>query len=202
MPDIRVLIVEDEPIIAADIAEFLESNDYGIVGKAYECYRALELLDLRMTDIVLLDINLDCEMDGIELAKIINEKYQIPFVFLTSYADKDTISRAKHTMPAGYIVKPFDEKELFATIEIAIFKHNQRNAPLLDLANIKLSLGELLTEKECDILWDIYQGKSNKRMAELHFISLNTVKSHVKKIYDKLDVHSRSEAIVKLHNLV
>ena len=128
---------------------------------------------------------------------------KIPFVFLTSYADKATLERAKHTNPMGYIVKPFNEKDLFATLEIALFNYSQRQHPIslnLDVLNERLL--SQLTAKEFDILKDIYEGRTNNQMAERNFISVNTVKSHIKKIYDKLDVHSRSQAIVKIREMM
>jgi len=197
---LKILIVEDEPIIMQDIIECLESIGHEVIGNAYNGKRALELLDHRNADLVLLDINLEGKIDGIEIANIINDQYKIPFIFLTSYADQSTLDRVKRTRPAGYIVKPFEERDLFAAVELA-----QVNRPVKERIELSLELivnryKNLLTLKECEILWNIYQAKTNKQMAEMHFVSINTIKTHIKKIYDKLDVHSRTEVLVKLRS--
>ena len=94
MANIRVLIVEDDPVIAADLEAYLLSMDYFVCGKAYKISRAQDMLSTTYPDIALLDINLSGGQEGIELGRIINEKYHIPFVFITSYADKNTIQEA------------------------------------------------------------------------------------------------------------
>ncbi len=202
MSEIRVLIVEDEPLIAEDIADYLSTRDYVVSGIAHNFETALQQLQNNGPDIALLDVNLGEVKDGIQLAERINEQYKIPFIFLTSYADEATLDRAKHTRPLGYIVKPFDERDLLSTLEIALFNYAQRQAPVqLDLERLNRSINNSLTNKEFEILLDLRSGKTNKQMAEAHFISINTIKTHVKNIYDKLDVHTRSQAIAKLRNL-
>jgi AmiR/NasT family two-component response regulator len=102
---------------------------------------ALHELSSNTPDIVLLDINLGSNIDGIDIAEIINKRYQIPFIYLTSYADRSTVDRAKHTRPMGYIVKPFDERDLFTTLEIALFNFSQAQPKIelsLDHLNTKL----------------------------------------------------------------
>jgi len=128
--DIRTLVVEDELIIAEDIKTKLISLGYNIVGVAATFNEALALLENNKPDIAILDIMLRGEKDGINLAEIIQNQYKIPFIFLTSYADKTTVERARQVMPDGYLVKPFTDKDLFAAIEIAIFKKisNQNKA--------------------------------------------------------------------------
>ncbi len=201
MTQIRVLIVEDEPLIAEDIKEILSSIDFVVSGLAYDALDALRELRTNTPDIVMLDINLSSEKDGIDIATIINQEYQIPFVFLTSYADRATLSRAKHTRPMGYIVKPFDEKDLFATLEIALFNF-YASQPLvelnLDQVNSRYDIN--LTQKEFEVLQSVMTGMTNRQMAEKHFISVNTIKTHLKNLYEKLDVHTRSQLIAKLRD--
>lgn len=203
MHQIRVLVVEDEPLIAEDIRETLDNIDFQVSGVAYNSDSALNQLATNTPDIVILDVNLGSEKDGIEIAEIINEKYRIPFIYLTSYADRATIDRAKHTRPMGYVVKPFDEKDLFTTLEIAVFNFNQKQPAIeFNLNKINHRLLSKLTQKEFEILTSIFEGKTNRQMSEEHFISLNTIKTHIKKIYDKLDVNTRTMAIAKLRDLV
>ncbi|MBK8504855.1 MAG: response regulator transcription factor [Saprospiraceae bacterium] len=202
MSNIRVLVVEDEPLIAEDIRETLDNIDFEVSGVAYDSDVALYELSSNTPDIVLLDINLGSDIDGIDIAEIINRKYQIPFIYLTSYADRSTVDRAKHTRPMGYIVKPFDERDLFTTLEIALFNFSQTQPKIeLNLEHVNTKLLGKLTQKEFEILTSIFEGKTNRQMADEHFISLNTIKTHVKNLYDKLDVHTRTQAITKLRDM-
>ena len=101
------MIVEDEPLIAENIAFYLNNSSFTVCGIAYDDEEAKMFLENGFPDAVVLDINLASEMNGIDLAALINDKYSVPFIFLTSYADKETIERAKKVKPWGYIVKPF-----------------------------------------------------------------------------------------------
>lgn len=202
MANIQVLIVEDEPLIAEDIREYLSNVDYTVLDVAYNKSQALKALERQTPDMILLDINLGGNLAGIEIAHLINQKYQLPFIFLTSYAHKSILDQAKVTRPMGYIVKPFTEKDLFSSIEIALYNFSQNARPQnLNLERINQMLISPLTEKEFQALQDIYQGLTNKQMAEKHFVTVNTIKTHLQNLYDKLNVGSRSEAMAKLRNL-
>lgn len=200
--DIRVLVVEDEPLIAEDIRITLDNIDFSVSAVVYDSDGALQQLAENTPDVVLLDVNLDSALDGIQIAQIINDKYHIPFVFLTSYADRETVDRAKQTRPMGYIVKPFDENDLFATLEIALHNYSMQQ-PKVE-ANLEKLNGKILgalTQKEFDVLNSLKEGKTNRQMADEHFISVNTIKTHIKNIYDKLDVNSRTRAVARLREL-
>jgi len=124
----KILIVEDEPIIATDIELILENLGYEVCGTVDNAVEAMENIIENNPDLVLLDIHIEGDMDGILLAQEIKEKHKIPFIFLTSNADTQTINRVKRTKPSGFIVKPFDEKDLQSNIEIALFSDkNQTN---------------------------------------------------------------------------
>lgn len=199
MPNINVLIVEDEPLIAQDIKMFLDNIDFSVAGIAHNSTRALDYLANRNPDAVLLDISIKGDKDGIDLAEIINEKYKIPFIYLTSHSDKMTVERAKHTLPYGYIVKPFDERDLLTSLEMAVYRHAQQNKsgmPLLEEINKKIHTP--LTEKEYDMLSAIADGLTNKQMAEKHFNSVNTIKFHLKNLFLKLEVTNRTSCIARL----
>lgn len=199
MNRIRILIVEDDVFIAQDIREHLENMDYQVVGIAYDAEEAQSFLAKKTLDLVLLDINLGDGPDGIKVAESIRDHYQLPFLFLTSYASKSVVDRAKLTRPMGYIVKPFDERDLFSSLEIALYNYSQRWQPASWQAErINAQLNTDFTGKEVEVLQDIFEGKTNRQLCEKHYISLNTVKTHVKSIYDKLNVHSRSEAMAEL----
>lgn len=205
MSDIKVLIVEDEPLIAEDIASLLEKNDYVISAIAYTKEDALSELENDLPDLVLLDINLNGEPSGIEIAEKVNTVYNIPFVFLTSYSDRQTLEKAKYTEPSGYIVKPFNEAALYTTLEIALFNHAQKNKrkfPALALNSINKNLPDPVSDREFNLLQLIYDGKTNRQIAEALFISANTVKKHINNTYLKLDVNSRSTTIARLRELM
>src|SRR6056297_370957 len=100
-PKTKVVIVEDEPLIAEDLRFLLNSMKYTVVGVAQTSTKAMDIINNRIPDIVLLDIHIKGDKDGIDIAQRLNDDYRIPFIYLTSYADKDTIDRAKTTMPYG-----------------------------------------------------------------------------------------------------
>jgi len=199
MSEIRVLIIEDEPLIAADIESTLNNIDFTVAGMAHNYETALQQLQNNTPDIILLDVNLNDEKDGIDIGNYINENYKLPFVYLTSYADKVTLDRAKKTRPAGYIVKPFEDKDLLAGLEIAIYNFSvQSTTPSISLAKINKHILSQISEREFDVLQAIYEGKTNQQMAESLFVSVNTIKTHISSIYLKLDVTSRTAAIVRI----
>lgn len=203
MATIRILIVEDEPLIAEDIRDCLTNVDYSVSAVAHNKEQALEALKRETPDLALLDINLGKNMDGLEIAKTINDRYYIPFIFLTSYSNQPVIDQAKVTRPMGYIMKPFNERDLFSSIEIALYNFSQGGRPRhFKLETLNQRLESAFTEREFEILKDIYEGNTNKQLAAKHFVSINTIKTHIQNIYDKLDVHSRSEAIARLRALL
>ena len=126
MSKLRILVVEDEPLIAEHLACNLQDLGYTIAGTAHDYDEAVEHLDKKEVDFLVLDIKLEGERTGIDLAKLVNEKYNLPFIFLTSYSDKDTLQNAKEVEPLGYLVKPIDEKDLLTTIEVALFNYEKK----------------------------------------------------------------------------
>ncbi|WP_341226608.1 response regulator [uncultured Arcticibacterium sp.] len=119
---IKILLVEDEGIIAADMEGMLEAMGYNVMESAMDYDEALERLEEETPDLILLDVNLGGKKDGIDLAKVINEKFNVPFIFTTSYSDGPTIQRANEVNPTNYLVKPFKKEQLFTAIELALLK--------------------------------------------------------------------------------
>jgi CheY-like chemotaxis protein len=122
MPDVCVLLVEDDDIIAR-VAEWrLKNLGYSLCGRATTGAEAMELVVRNKPDIVLMDINIRGDIDGIETAKMIKKGFNIPVVYVTSHSDGPTLERAKATNPDGFIVKPFEDKDLRVAIELALKK--------------------------------------------------------------------------------
>jgi PAS domain S-box-containing protein len=118
----KILIVEDERIVAEDMAQCLEVAGYEIVGIAKRGDEAIKLAEEHNPNLILMDIVIRGELDGIETAAIIRDRFQIPHIFLTAYSQEGILERAKATEPLGYLVKPYEEANLISTVEIAMHK--------------------------------------------------------------------------------
>ncbi|HEX9136677.1 MAG TPA: PAS domain S-box protein, partial [Nitrospirota bacterium] len=118
-----IFVVEDEVIIADDIKSYLQKFGYKVPAIAASGEEALKRVRDIRPDLVLMDIVLRGEMDGIETAEQIRSEFDVPVVYLTAFADDQTLERAKITEPFGYIIKPFEERDLYKTIEMALYKH-------------------------------------------------------------------------------
>jgi CRP-like cAMP-binding protein len=126
----KVLIAEDEALVALDIAHELESAGYMVVGQVSTGKAAVEKAIELKPDVVLLDITMPGEIDGIQAAEEIGRKVGSPVIFVTAHSDEATLQRAKLTRPSGYVMKPFEPNELRANIEIAL--HRARTAPVAE----------------------------------------------------------------------
>lgn len=124
----RILIVEDEPFIAENLQEMLGIFDYEDTEIANSASQAIKCIKASKPELVLLDVKIKGDQDGIELGEIIKEQFSIPFVYITSYSDKETIDRAKKTQPLGFIVKPFTKDDVYAAIEVALFNRHRNLA--------------------------------------------------------------------------
>jgi CheY-like chemotaxis protein/DNA-binding PadR family transcriptional regulator len=118
----KILVVDDEAIITMQLEERLTAMGYTVAGMAASGEEAIEKARRLLPDIVLMDIVMPGKMNGIEAAKIIGEELNLPVVFITSYADDAIIEKAKNARPYGYVLKPFNELEIKAAIEIALFR--------------------------------------------------------------------------------
>jgi two-component system, cell cycle sensor histidine kinase and response regulator CckA len=118
----KVAIVEDEFIVALDIRSFLERSGYQVAGVYSSGDDLIREFPQKAPDLVLMDIKIRGSMDGVETSRLVHERFHTPVVLLTAYADDETIARAKITQPFGYIIKPFDERELKTAIEIALYR--------------------------------------------------------------------------------
>lgn len=128
MASVKILVVEDEVIVAKDIADTLKSQGYDVPAIALSGEQAIEKTEQIQPDLVLMDIVLKGDVDGIEAAEQIRRRFDIPVLYLTAYTDEQTVKRAKITEPFGYITKPFDKRELYTNIEMALYKHKSEEA--------------------------------------------------------------------------
>ncbi|MFP4654609.1 MAG: response regulator [Methanohalobium sp.] len=126
----KILVVEDENIVALDIKNRLNKLGYSVPSIASTGEEAVQKAEITFSDLVLMDIMLKGDMDGIEAAEKIRELYDIPVIYLTAYADDKILERAKLTQPYGYISKPFKEKDLRTNIEMALHKHKMEKDKL------------------------------------------------------------------------
>ena len=123
MENISLLLVEDEDVVAIPLEKTLQSKGYVITGRVKSGEEALKHLENSYPDLIMMDIHLDGEMDGIEAAEAIISKYDIPVIYITADSDHETLERVKRTAPFGYILKPFSPESLNLGIDIAIYRH-------------------------------------------------------------------------------
>lgn len=126
MDETKILVVEDQTIVAMNIKNRLKNMGYAVPGTAVSGEEAIKETELTNADLVLMDIMLKGDMDGIEAAQIIKSRFGIPVIYLTACTDFETLQRAKLTDPEGYISKPFKEEDLYKIIEAALLKSRSK----------------------------------------------------------------------------
>jgi len=199
MNSIKILVVEDERIIAMDIRNSLKRMGYEVVGIASSGEKAIEQALESKPDLVLMDIVLKGEIDGIEAGEKILHEFKIPVVYLTSHTDPSTLERAKNTNPFGYVVKPFEERDLQTTLDIAlarakveaeIEKNLVRERELVDLKSrfVTMVSHEFRTPL-ATILFStgLLEKYSHKWTADKKQIHFDRIKSGVQRMTDILE---------------
>ena len=177
----KIMIVEDESIIAEDLADSLEDMGYIVVDIVSSGEEAILMAAEKQPHLILMDVMLQGEIDGITAAEEIYSSLQIPIIFLTAYSDNQTLQRVKATNPFGYIVKPFEERNLYLTIEIALERHHYD--PITHLPNrflFKSKLDEILSHKNGDNSGNLYHiNESHKHQnfpkIPIFYISLDRI---------------------------
>ena len=167
MAKTNVLVVEDESIVSKDIQYSLKKLGYNVVGAASTGEKAFELAMSTKPDIILMDIMLKGDINGIETAERVKKELHIPVIYLTAYADEATLAKAKVTEPYGYIIKPFKEVDLHTSIEMALYKFSKEK--------------EVLQER--DLLYSLIENKD--QTTEFIFVKSKSrlVKINTKDIY-------------------
>ena len=138
MSRLKILIVEDDNMISESLREMIEILNHTVVGLADNAEDAIELCNQHSPQLALLDIQIGGDIDGVDLAEIINEQFDIPFIFTTAFADDVTIGRAKETSPFGYLVKPYGIKDINAAIAVAmgVFERLKKTETLKTISKV------------------------------------------------------------------
>ncbi len=222
------MVVEDEAIVSRDIQRMLREVGHHVAVVATTCAIARAWLDRETPDLALVDIALpEGRMAGIELAADLRDR-DVRVVFVTAHADRETIGRANHLGPSGYLVKPFTEAQLLTAVEFALIQKApcaaQGEAMTKAIAGIEARLGRLttmlvdagfapatpgaaepaservqsmrqLSSREREVLRQLLANRRVPQIADKLFISQHTVRTHLKSIFRKLNVHSQVELI-------
>ena len=203
MSNVSILIIEDEGVVAHDIARRLKKLGYDVAAIKSSSDQALHYLQIHTPDLILCDIMIDGPQDGIEVAEEVYQTKKIPLIFLTALSDRNTLDRAKKALPYGYIVKPFDNHDLLTAVELALYKHSVELEKLaITPAKINQITHEAITEREFEMLEDICKGLTNAQISETRFISVSTVKYHIGKLLEKMEVQNRADALHKIINML
>jgi len=160
MAKTSVLVVEDESIVAKDIQNSLKKLGYSVPSVENSGEDAIDAAGQHRPDLILMDIMLKGDISGIEAAEQIKNRYQIPVIFLTAYADESTLSKAKVTEPYGYIIKPFKEIDLHTSIEMALYKHGKEQ----EVRKERDLYSSIVLDKSAD---DCIFVKSNSRLVKV-----------------------------------
>jgi len=148
MEKIKILVVEDENILALGLKKKLENLGYLVTDIANSGAETLEKVNENQPDLILMDIVIKGDIDGIETAAKLNKSFSIPIIYLTAYADDEILKRAARTEPYGYILKPYKEKELKANIEMALYRKKSENEERIDYEDLYKEFTSFIKENE------------------------------------------------------
>lgn len=171
MFSLKILIVEDDAVSALLLQRALEKNMHDILGVADSGEKALEMLAENQVDIVMMDINLAGELDGITTTEIINEKYDVPVVYLSASSDAETMNKVVGTNPSAYVIKPFNIRELNMVIELAIYKDRKEK----ELQKLNNELEEKVKQRTAEL----YQANQDLTKALEKEREINELKSRI-----------------------
>jgi DNA-binding NarL/FixJ family response regulator len=186
----NILIIEDELLIAQDLSYLLEDLGFNCVGIAKNYERAMFLFNTNDVHLVLCDINIDGEKDGIETVLELNSIKKIPIIYLSAYSDQELINRITDSSTYGYLVKPYNERSLEVAINVAINKFYGG-----DFKTINNDFLSSFTSRETEIIKLLAAGKSSTEIAQILFISPQTVSKHRSNILKKSGCKSSTELI-------
>lgn len=192
MSKANILVVEDESIVSKDIQLSLKKLGYNVIGAATTGAKAIEMALELQPDIILMDIMLKGDINGIRATKRIQTRANIPVIYLTAYADENTLERAKVTQPYGYIIKPFKEIDLQTSIEMALYKHKKQ----LEILDDRDRLYSIVNNESVDYIFV----KNNTQLVKLKaedVLYIEALKDYVNIVTrdKKYMIHSTMKAI-------
>lgn len=190
--DKTILVVEDEVIIADHLCMELRNSGYQTLEPALTFQEALLAINQYQPDLVILDIDLNEELSGINLGAYLTDEKQIPFIYLTSIDNKQVLNAAKATLPYAYLSKPFRPKDVTASLELAFVNHGALKRNLNQEALVNL---DLLTATEKVVLRKIAVGLTTREIAVQLGVSPNTVKNHRYNICNKLELKEGTHSL-------
>jgi signal transduction histidine kinase len=209
MSPVKILIVEDELLIAKGLARKLEKLGYEVVSIVSSGQAALDRIEEVSPDLILMDIVIKGDMDGIETTEKIREKYNIPVIYVTAYADDSTLARAEETGSYGYLLKPFKEREVHATIKMALKKHqenlniesslaqaeyrSQEKTEYISLASHDLRTPLTAIQMSAGML-QRYGNKLTEDKKEKHLKRIQTAAQHMQQLLEDILTLSRTES--------
>ncbi|HEX3246985.1 MAG TPA: response regulator [Chloroflexota bacterium] len=174
----RIVIVEDESLVRLDLKEMLENQGYLVVGEASDGRSAVNLARELKPDLLLMDIQMPGELDGIGAAKILAEERVAPVLLLTAYSDREFVDRARESGVMGYIVKPFGEAELVPAIEVALARFQEFRSLEQELGDTRDALEtRKLVERAKGVLMDAQGLKETEAFRKIQKLSMNSRKS-------------------------
>ncbi|MCG7855837.1 DNA-binding response regulator [Flavihumibacter sediminis] len=183
-----ILVVEDELITAESIFELLEQEDFKMIGVAKDTATAFQLCEKEIPQVVVCDINIKGEINGIELAKLLKQKFGCQIVFLTAYTDIRTVESAAAVEPVMYVIKPYNDVQLLVAVQMAFHRLYKKQMP-------KINEQLQLTGREREIASLVAQGFSSKEIAKKLFISEETVKTHRRRMLQKNNINNFPQLI-------
>lgn len=184
----KILIIEDELIVAQHIKKNLLEEGYtvGPIANSYES--TLVALESFQPDLILCDINIKGDLNGIEVIKALQQRHEVSVIYVTAFSDEKNVRAAVGTNPSGFLLKPFTDRQLLIAVELAL-------APSTAEKNSSSKTQDLLTDREMEILSLLAKGKNSEEIGQLLNISLHTVKTHRKNMLSRLKMKKATELI-------
>lgn len=188
----RILIVEDELIAAQYVYDLLTSRRYTIAGMTDHFEEAVEIFRARQPDLILCDIRLKGDKNGIELIRHLKPLGTFKFIYLTAYNDEALLMRAAETKPDAFLLKPYTDQQLLTTLKMTLME----SGLLSDEVQYKIELFQELTDREKEIVAMLASGKNSKQIGQELGISSHTVDTHRRRILQKSDMENTMQLIV------
>ncbi len=190
---LNILLIEDELIIATDIKVSLAAEDFALVHTAKNYTSAKQYFQNNTYDLIISDVELNDEKDGIEIVSEFMVTQRMPVIYLTAFSDMETIQRLEKTQPYAYLLKPYNINQLKASIHLALQNFSDSNRfPVNKELSEKI---DQLTSREKEVLITLASGKISKEIADFLNISINTVEQHKKNIKKKLQLNTVGELV-------